>query len=155
MITVFALTGILLIFLEFFLPGAVMAIGGTLMLLASLAMFYFEASEVWHVVVYAISLCVVIGLIIFLALRRIRKGRILHTSDQQGFVASAYPKEMIGKMGVVTADLKPAGYIEIDGSVFSALSKLEYIEKGNKVRVIDGQGAYLIVYRNQEKKNHV
>lgn len=33
-------TGLLLIFLEFFLPGAIMAIGGALLLLASLLIYY-------------------------------------------------------------------------------------------------------------------
>jgi membrane-bound ClpP family serine protease len=151
MIAILALTGLLLIFLEFFLPGAIMAIGGTLMLLASLLLFYFQVDELLYFAAYALVLGVALFITIRLAIKRIKKGKVLHTSDQEGFLACAYPKEMIGKSAIVTADLKPSGYIEIDGNAFAALSKMGYIEKGMYVRIIGGQGAHLIV---SEEKIH-
>jgi membrane-bound ClpP family serine protease len=151
MITVFALTGLLLIFLEFFLPGTIMAIGGMLMLSGSLILFYFQAEKMEHFAFFVIVLLAGLLGTIYLGIRRIKKGKVLHTADQEGFKACDFPKEMIGLSALVSSDLKPCGYIEVDGNAFAALSKLGYIEKGKCVRIIGGQGTHLIV---TEEKNH-
>lgn len=87
-----------------------------------------------------------------LAMHRVKNGKISHTSDQEGFQACVYPKEMIGRSACVVTDLKPSGYVEIDGRSFAALSQLGYIDKGSVVHVIGGQGTHLIVI--QEKIRH-
>ena len=152
MITILAFTGLLLIFLEFFLPGAIMGIGGTLMLLASLLFFYFQVSELLLFFAFALGLGAALLITIRLALSRIKKNRVQNVSDQEGFQACAYPKELVGKSAVATSDLKPSGYIEIDGRAYSALSQLGYIDKGTPVRVLGGQGSHLIV---SEEKSYV
>jgi membrane-bound serine protease (ClpP class) len=152
MIALLALTGILFIFLEFFLPGAIMAIGGTLMLLASLMLFYFHVSGALLFLTYLVGLGIAIMIVIRVALLRIKRGKVVNTSDQEGFQACSYPKEFIGCSALVISDLKPSGYVEIDGRSFAALSKLGYVDKGVTVRVIGGQGAHLIV--DQEKIHH-
>ena len=152
MIAIFAFTGLLFIFLEFFLPGAVMAIGGTLLLLTSLLLFYFQVTGIGLFLIYFLGLGLAAIFTILLALNRVKKGRVLHTSDQESFQACDFPKEMIGRSASVVTDLKPSGYVEIDGRTFAALSKLGYIDKGTTVRVIGGQGAHIIVH--QEKIDH-
>ena len=153
MIPLLAVTGLLLIFLEFFVPGFIMGIGGTLMLLESLFLYYFEATQMLLFLAYASFLGVALFITVRLALSRIRKNKMQHMSDQEGYQASVYPKEMVGKPARAFSDLKPSGYVEIDGQVFSALSKLGYIDKGSSVRIIGGQGSHLIV--SEEKSKHV
>ncbi len=153
MITLLAFTGLLFIFLEFFLPGAILAVGGTLMLLTSLTLFYYQVPGIELFLAYIVGLAIATIITIRLALRRVKNGKVLHKSDQEGFLACVYPKEMIGRSASVISDLKPSGYVEIDGCSFAALSKLGYIDKGITVRVIGGQGAHLIV--DQEKIHHV
>ena len=152
MIAILAVTGLILIFLEFFLPGAIMGIGGTIMLLSSLLLFYFKVSQILFFFAYALGLGAALWITIRLALSRIQKNKMLHVTDQEGYQACDYPKGLIGQTAVATTDLKPSGYVEIDGRVLSALSKLGYIDKGASVRIIGGQGTHLIV---SEEKTHV
>ena len=153
MVAFLAAAGLILVFLEFFLPGAIMAIGGGLLLLASLILFYIEETSLLSLAVYAAGLALALFLVIRLALSRVQKGQVCLPTDQEGFQACVYPKEMIGKVAIATTDLKPSGYIQAGDSAFAALSKSGYIEKGAQVRIIGGEGASLIVA--QEIHQHV
>lgn len=67
-------------------------------------------------------------------------------TKEQGYVISASSEKVnLGKEGIVIADLRPAGKIEIDEEQFDAQSDGEYLSVGTKVRVKGQQGAYLIV----------
>jgi len=144
-----ALAGLFLIYLEFFLPGAVMAIGGTILLLSSVFIFHMEKPSLLILVLYLISLTAAVYAIVRFAMWQIRKsaGTVLLATDQAGFQACEYPKELIGKTAKVTTDLKPSGQIEVDGQLFQALSEGDYIDKDAQVIVIGGQGSHLIVTR--------
>ena len=79
---------------------------------------------------------------------RVFKRLALNTEEtkEQGYVISASSEKVnLGKEGVVIADLRPAGKIEIDEVQFDAQSDGEYLIVGTKVKVKGQQGAYLIV----------
>ncbi|WP_052236405.1 NfeD family protein [Candidatus Protochlamydia amoebophila] len=65
--------------------------------------------------------------------------------DQKGFQASEYDRNAIGKLGMVLTDLKPGGYILIEGKQHQAISLTGYISKGEEVIVVSGQEESLIV----------
>ncbi len=65
--------------------------------------------------------------------------------SSQGFVASNFTKEAIGKPGVALTDLKPSGYALIEGTRFQVLSESGYLTAGTEIFVIRGQGAHLVV----------
>lgn len=144
-----AVAGLSLIFLEFFLPGAIMAIGGSVLLLTSLYVFYKVAPDPLLFIGYLGLLVLLVFLVIRLALWRVKstakKGTIYLMSDQEGYQASIYPKEMVGKKGVAASDLKPSGHIFIEEAAYQALSKSGYIDKGTPVEILGGQGSHLIV----------
>jgi len=58
-------------------------------------------------------------------------------------------KELEGKTGHVTADLKLTGKIEIDGEVYQAISKTEFILSGDKIKVDKVEGNKIIVSREE------
>lgn len=146
---------LLLIFIEFFLPGGVLATVAGIMLLASIVFFALNSSSILWTLLYVVFVAFIVVLLIQFTIRRIRKGKFkgiyLHTA-QEGYVASEYAKELIGKTGEAVSDLKPAGHILIEGKRFQAVSKVGYIEKGEPIAVVGGEGAHLIVKRLQEKK---
>ena len=72
------------------------------------------------------------------------KGIFLNTA-QNGYVASEFAKELIGKKGEAISDLKPAGHILVEGKRYQAVAKIGYIEMGSSIEVIGGEGAHLIV----------
>ena len=74
-----ALTGLLLIFLEFFLPSAIMAIGGGLLLLTSLLFFYMADPRPLALFIYSVALLSATLLVIRIAIWKIKSR---HQSDE-------------------------------------------------------------------------
>jgi membrane-bound serine protease (ClpP class) len=53
--------------------------------------------------------------------------------------------ELIGKTGICSTDLRPAGKVEIDGERHDAQSEGEFIARNSEVKVTRVRGAYLVV----------
>lgn len=146
---VLLIMGLLLIFLEFFLPGGVMGTLGALVVLSSIVFFAMQTESLLFILLYTVGSFVLVVLLFRFALWRIRHGEpgktIYSDDDQEGFIASTFDKAAIGKIGVVDTDLRPGGHIIIENKRHSAISRSGYISKGEKVKVIDGEGESLIV----------
>ncbi len=142
-----AITGLFLLFLEFFLPGAIMAIGGSLLLMASLFVYYMTYPIDGFFLLYCLGLAIAVYLIVRLGIHQIRSAKktMYLDTDQEGYQACIYPKELIGKTGFALNDLRPSGHIRVEEKTFQALAKTGFIEKGTSIHVIGGQGSHLIV----------
>lgn len=57
---------------------------------------------------------------------------------------------LLGKTGVTTTVLRPAGIIEIDGEPYDAVSEGAYIPKGETVRVVKVEGTRIVVRQVKE-----
>lgn len=143
------LFGLILVFLEFFLPGMIFGTAGVIMLLASVFFFAKEYTFGISILTYCLLVALSLMLIIkaaLVAIKRTRKNQSFLSDDaQEGYVASTYDKSAIGKIAVVLSDLKPGGYILIDDKKVQALSASGYIVAGSQVEVIGGQEDALIV----------
>ena len=143
--------GLLLIFIEFYLPGAVLGIAGGGFVLASIILFIMQDHSIVEVILYIAAVVVCLTLLIRFALWKIKKAkpnRSIYSDDSQvGFQAVSFDKTMIGKEGVVLTDLKPGGFITINDKQYSAISEEGYLSKGTKVKVIRGEESNLIVRR--------
>lgn len=151
MITVFLLLilGLLFIFIEFYLPGAVMGILGTILLFASLATFVEQVQSPVAAIFFGLGILIAVILLIRFTIRRIPKSKpeysIYLKDDQEGFRAATYDKKLVGKHAMVVTDLRPGGYVTIEGKKYSAISQVGYIPKGSEVIVIGGDGEDLMV----------
>jgi membrane-bound serine protease (ClpP class) len=58
-------------------------------------------------------------------------------------------KDLLGKTGKVTADLKLTGKIEIEGEIYQAISKSEFLLAGEKVKVDKVEGNKIIVVKEE------
>lgn len=141
--------GLVLVFLEFYLPGAVMGVCGGLLIFISVLIFAQQSASGLATFLYILGVISSIALAIRFALWKIPRTRsdysIYSDKDQEGYIASGYDKSAIGKTGTVLSDLKPGGYILIEGTQHQALSQSGYIVKGSQVKVIGGEGESLIV----------
>ncbi len=113
-------------------------------------MFYLKGPEgIGPFLIYlsalGISLYCVIRLALWSVKKTGKKGTVYLDADQEGFQASLFPKELIGKSGIAATDLRPSGHIWVDDRAIQALSKDGYIEKGSPVQILGGQGSHLIV----------
>lgn len=143
------LLGFLLIFFEFYLPGAILGILGSILVVVSVVLFAYQTSSVIAVILFVVGTVAAIVFLIRFALWRIVRAKpersiYLH-KDQEGYQASSYDATAIGKTGIVLSDLKPGGHILIDGKQHQALSIVGYIPKGAEVVVISGQEESLLV----------
>lgn len=149
--------GLLLIFLEFYLPGAIMAVMGVILLVASVVIFATQHSSGLYFLLFLIANCVAVYLVIQLAIWKIKnsstKFGIYSDSSQVGYVASRYDATAIGKIGIVKTDLKPGGHIFVDGVSHQAISESGYLSKGAEVMVIGGQEESLIVKAIKKEKS--
>lgn len=146
--------GLLLIFIEFFLPGGIMGIAGGVVLLVSIVFFALETESAWATFLYVVGILVVVGVLVRYALWRIKKGKakgIFLNTVQEGYFASEFDKKLIGKKGEALSDLKPSGHIFVEGKRYQAVAKMGYILKGSRIEVMGGEGAHLIVKMIEEK----
>jgi membrane-bound serine protease (ClpP class) len=76
--------------------------------------------------------------------RRITLERELKT--QEGYSASETgTHELVGREGVVTTELRPAGKMEVDDRTYSVVSDAEYVGAGDRVRVLRVDGPKIVV----------
>lgn len=143
------LFGLLLIFLEFFVPGGILGLAGALFLCISLISFAVTSDSLLATLLYTFIVLALLGFLIRFALWRIRKTSgdktIYSDDDQQGFVASSFNEEAIGKEGIALTDLKPSGKIRVNGQDLQATSEMGYVTKGTHIVVVRGEGAHVIV----------
>jgi membrane-bound serine protease (ClpP class) len=70
------------------------------------------------------------------------------TTEQKksdGYTSSFYTTDLVGKEGTAFSILRPSGRVEIDGEIYDAYTRGEYVEKGEKITVISQEGTSLKV----------
>lgn len=136
--------GLLLIFIEFFVPGGIFAVFGLLAIFGGIALFIYEGASL--AVVVSALLGSLIGSILtcYLALWVVRRtgksGSIFLTTDQEGFRTSSYDPALKERVGIAHTDLKPGGFVMIDGVKYAAYAPGGFVERGTKVIVVDVEG---------------
>ncbi|MBS4170841.1 NfeD family protein [Neochlamydia sp. AcF95] len=146
---IFLVLGFILIFIEFYLPGALMGIIGGICILASFSMFARQTESFLLFILYVMGSGVALAFLIKFVLWRIRTEKPQHSiysaDTQDGYRAVDYDASTIGKSAVVLTDLKPGGFIIVEGKQQPAISQEGYLAKGTKVLVISGNESNLIV----------
>ncbi|MEX2232676.1 MAG: NfeD family protein [Cyclobacteriaceae bacterium] len=62
-----------------------------------------------------------------------------------GYVSVQYSESLIGQKGVAETVLRPSGKVEINGKMYDAFTRGDYIEKGQTVEVVSQDGPSLKV----------
>ncbi len=141
--------GLLLVFLEFYLPGAVMGTAGAILIVLSIAWYATsDASGLEILIFIAVAIGGVIGVInlALWSIRRTGKAKsIFLESDQEGYKASRYEEELIGKKGHCHTSLRPGGYVKIDGKKYAAISVSGLLDKQDEIEVMEIEGETLKV----------
>jgi membrane-bound serine protease (ClpP class) len=148
--------GIVLILIEFIVPGGILGLIGFGAILTSL---FIATDNVTHM---AISLLIAIGvttlasIILFKVFGKkinIFKKIILKdsTNTEKGYVSNLNRKELIGLDGVALTSLRPSGTAIINNERLDVVTEGNYIQQGKKVVVVKTEG-HRIVVREQEKR---
>jgi len=144
--------GVVLVLSEFLVPGGICGTAGGLFILmsAGLGCYYYPGQALLIVPAEVVGLVasVVIG---FNLLPKSSLGKALILADSQdadaGWVAAESDKALVGKQGEVLTALRPAGTIEVDRERIDAVSDAEFIDKGEKISVIEVHGSRVVVER--------
>lgn len=67
----------------------------------------------------------------------------------EGYTSSFYAETLIGKTGTVHSRLRPSGRVEIDGEIYDAYSRGDFIDQGEEIMVISTEGTSLKVKKVQ------
>lgn len=65
--------------------------------------------------------------------------------SSEGYTSSFYSNSLLGKEGIVHSRLRPSGRVEIDGEIYDATSRGDFIDQGEKIVVISTEGTSLKV----------
>lgn len=156
--------GIILLAVEFFVipgfgvfgvAGIVLTLGGLVLGMLPNEAFDFEwvpSSQLFEALLTVIlAALAAVGLVFWLTPKVNEWGAFKHlalatTQDRaQGFTARVYSESLIGKVGTVHSRLRPSGKIELDGEIFDAYSRGEFLEQGEAIEVISTEGTSLRV----------
>ncbi|GMR25475.1 MAG: NfeD family protein [Ignavibacteria bacterium] len=152
--------GVSLIILEIFvIPGfGIAGISGIVLVFVSLFLSLvgvdpFLDLEMVSSAIIQLSVSLVGAVILILILAKFLPGTtifnkfVLAVEEKKdaGFVSHSTTNELVGKKGVAITTLRPAGTAKIDGNRVDVVSESEYIEKGQKIKVIAVEGIRVVV----------
>lgn len=129
--------GLILLILEFIVPSfGVLGLAGLYLTIESVLALKNFSNYYIHIF---ISVIIAISFAYILYIKIFKKNSDLvlkqSLSSFKGNKSSNLIKDLAGKRGYVVKVLKPAGKIEIDGEVYSAVSDGDYISKDSEVWV--------------------
>jgi len=144
------IAGILLIFLEFFLPGAISGSLGVAALILSLFLAGENALQIGVSILIAITISI---FVFFMMIKQFGKRMVLFNkmvlSDsarkEDGYVSNINRIDLLGKEGNALTILRPAGTIIINNERIDVVSEGGFIEQNALVRVIKVEGARIVV----------
>lgn len=152
------IVGLVGLFIEIFEPGfGVFGIGGLVLLIICIILraVYHKPEDIVLVQTFQLILFIVvlvaIAFIIFLI--GIKKNWWKHSAIYQEDTAVNTEfsdgtkdfSDLIGKVGVAATDLRPAGKMKIDNSVYDVVAENFFIEKNTEIKVVNVEGVKIIV----------
>lgn len=162
--------GIILLAVELFIiPGfGIFGVAGIVMILAGLVLgmlpnedFNFDfvpASQLFGALLTVILAALAsVGLVFWLTPKINEWGafrNITLTTTQnrsEGYTSSFYSNDLKGKTGIVHSRLRPSGKVEIEGEIYDAYSRGEFLDQGEKIIVISTEGTSLRVKKNDSE----
>lgn len=129
----FILVGIEVVVPGFGLPG----ISGIACLIGGILLTAKTVEQGLTITMIVVVLLAVMLTVILLILKRVRPPFILQDELKagQGYLNASDLEYLVGKEGVASTDLKPAGKCDIEGVEFDVRAEGRYVEKGTKVRI--------------------
>lgn len=151
--------GLVLLGVEIFIPGfGVCGITGVVLLIFSVIFRVATSANFIHFLYLLAIIILAIGLIFLIAVRSARYGLISKSSIVE--TSTAIPTDyaddsknygyLLNKVGVTKSICKPIGKMEFDNIEYQVISNGDYINAGEKVKVIEVDGSTIVV-RKEEK----
>ena len=132
-IVVLAVLGLVMIFAEILMPGfGLFGILGTISLFGSLALTF----KIYALILFLIMLVAVVAVFFAMVFLAKQSGLYFDENALQG---------LLGQTGVTHSTLRPFGVAEIDGKMIDVCSQGDFIDRDEKVQVVQITGKTVIV----------
>ena len=139
-----------LIMMEAFMPGfGIAGIAGIILEIAAIILTSTYFGMTWGIIATLIVL-LFIGIAVFISYRSAMKGRLSKSAlvlkgMENGTASTPDLLSWTDREGTAVTALRPAGFIEIDGTRLNASTSGEFLEKGTPVRVTGAEGDHVII----------
>ena len=143
--------GLILMALELFVPGGILAVFGLLCLMGAVIGIWMDHGATAGLLAFLGSIIVSVALV-FIELSVLKRSPIAHrfflTSRvrNQGRTPRPQEAELVGRTGETVTTLAPSGIVLIDGRRYEAASQDGLLERGTPIQVV-GRDAFRIVVR--------
>lgn len=142
--------GFLLLLAEVFIPGfGVAGITGIILFIIGILL---TATTVFEALIMFLLLLLLLTIVLIFVIRSATKGRLSkklilndELSNEDGFTAVSDMQVFLGKEGKAVTTLRPAGIGLFDGVRLDIVTKGNFIEEGNNIKVVDVEGRRIIV----------
>ena len=151
--------GVSLIIVEMFVPG--FGIPGILGAIACVWGIVIWSKSLEEALLIAVCVLVVLGVALFFVVRSAQKGRLsrskiilkeaLHFGA--GYAGDFAQEQLLGKTGVASSELRPAGIGIFEGKRIDVVSDGEYIKRGAPIEIIRLEGRRIMVNRLEEQQD--
>ena len=142
--------GVILLIVEAFMPGfGVPGISGIILLLAGVAMTWYEYGAMVGLGT-TVAVLALVGVAISVSLKsassgRLSKSELILNDTETPPSENADMQLLVGKEGVVKNTLRPVGTAEFDCGKLHVTSDGEYVSEGQKVRIVRVEGTQIFV----------
>ena len=130
--------GFILIGVEMVVPGfGLPGISGIICLIGGILLTAKNIEQGLTITMIGAVILAVMITLMLLILKRVRPPFILEEDlkSTQEYLNASDLEYLVGKEGIASTDLKPAGKCNIEGIEFDVRAEGSYIEKGSKVRI--------------------
>jgi membrane-bound ClpP family serine protease len=142
--------GIMLIFLEFFLPGAISGTLGLAALIASLFLAGENPLNMGISIFIAISISIAV---LFFMIKVLRKKLVLFNrmilfdtaKKEDGYVSNVNRTDLLGKEGIALTVLRPSGTAVFNNERIDVVSEGDFIDQNAKITVVKVEGVRIVV----------
>ena len=154
-IVICVVVGIVLLVIEIFMPGfGIPGISGTILLVVAIYLTWKDYGTLAGLGA-TVAVIALAGIMISVSLKSASTGRISRSSlilkgsssKEEGYQSSENKEGLLGKSGIALTVLRPSGIAEFAGERINIVSRGEFIDKGAHVKIIEVEGARVVVER--------
>ena len=140
--------GLVLIGVEFYMPGFVLATVGIILLLTAdfICLNHYGVNWAAGLFVAEVALALGTGYVVIQTIPQTAAGKRMILSHSQTNAAAVAPAlELVGAEGVAQTTLRPSGMAEIDGKRLDVVAESDMIDRGCAIKVVAVEGNRIVV----------
>lgn len=145
-IVVLAILGLVMIFAEILMPGfGLFGILGTISLFGSLVLTFKIYGLVTFLILLAVVVVIFFAMIFFAKQSGLYNKFVLKDRQEAKDFDESVLQGLLGQIGVTHSTLRPFGVAEFDGRMVDVCSQGDFIDRGEKVQVVQIMGKTVVV----------